>query len=234
MGIRVLIADDHRLTMEAVKGYLAHEDGIKVVAEARSGRQALALVARANPDVALIDMHMPGAMDGLTCAERTRRNFPETKVVVMSAFADEAAVRVAFRRGAHAFISKAIDPRDLGSALRQTVQGTVFLAPWVNEAESEEWLEGLTKRELGVLKAVAGGLSNRDIGQRLWVSEHTVKFHLTNIFRKLDVANRTEAARWAHQRGLVQDLGSEPVEIGSAPVAILEGRARPMRTQHRG
>jgi DNA-binding NarL/FixJ family response regulator len=234
MGIRVLIADDHRLTMEAVKGYLAREDGIKVVAEARSGRQALALVARANPDVALIDMHMPGAMDGLTCAERTRRNFPETKVVVMSAFADEAAVRVAFRRGAHAFISKAIDPRDLGSALRQTVQGTVFLAPWVNEAESEEWLEGLTKRELSVLKAMAGGLSNRDIGQRLWVSEHTVKFHLTNIFRKLEVANRTEAARWAHQRGLVQDLGSEPVEIGSAPVAILEGRTRPMRTQHRG
>lgn len=234
MGIRVLIADDHRLTMEAIKGYLAHEDGIKVVAEARSGRQALALVARANPDVALIDMHMPGAMDGLTCAERTRRNFPETKVVVMSAFADEAAVRVAFRRGAHAFISKAIDPRDLGSALRQTVQGTVFLAPWVNEAESEEWLEGLTKRELSVLKAMAGGLSNRDIGQRLWVSEHTVKFHLTNIFRKLEVANRTEAARWAHQRGLIQDLGSEPVAIGSAPVAILEGRARPMRTQHRG
>jgi DNA-binding NarL/FixJ family response regulator len=234
MGIRVLIADDHRLTMEAVKGYLAREDGIKVVAEARSGRQALALVARANPDVALIDMHMPGAMDGLTCAERTRRNFPETKVVVMSAFADEAAVRVAFRRGAHAFISKAIDPRDLGSALRQTVQGTVFLAPWVNEAESEEWLEGLTKRELSVLKAVAAGLPNREIGQQLWVSEHTVKFHLTNIFRKLEVANRTEAARWAHQRGLVQDLGSEPVEIGSAPVAILEGRARAMRTQHRG
>jgi DNA-binding NarL/FixJ family response regulator len=220
MGIRVLVADNHRLTMEAVKGYLAHEDGINVVAEARSGSQALALVARANPDVALIDMHMPGAVDGLTCAERTRRNFPKTKVVVMSAFADDDSVRVAFRRGAHAFISKAIDPRDLGSALRQTVQGTVFLAPWVHEAESEEWLEGLTKRELSVLKAVAAGLPNRDIGQRLWVSEHTVKFHLTNIFRKLEVANRTEAARWAHQRGLIQDPGSEPGAIGSEPVAI--------------
>jgi DNA-binding NarL/FixJ family response regulator len=214
LGIRVLVADDHRLTMEAIKGYLAREDGIKVVAEARSGRQALELVARANPDVAMIDMHMPGAVDGMTCAERIRRNFPQTKVVVISASADEASVRMAFRRGAHAFISKAVDPRDLGSALRQTTQGTVFLAPWAGEGESEVWLEGLTKRELAVLRAVGAGLPNRDIGQRLWVTEHTVKFHLTNIFRKLDVANRTEAARWAHQHGLIQDVASEP------PVAL--------------
>jgi DNA-binding NarL/FixJ family response regulator len=211
MGVRVLIADDQRLTMEAVKGYLAREEGMKVVAEARSGRQALALVARANPDVALIDMHMRGELDSLTCVERIRRNFPKTKAVVMSSFADEAAVRVAFRRGAHAFISKAVDPRDLASALRQTIQGTVFLAPWLDDADSKEWLEGLTKRELTVLKAVAAGLPNRDIGQQLWVTEHTVKFHLTNIFRKINVANRTEAARWAHQRGLVQDVSSEPV-----------------------
>jgi DNA-binding NarL/FixJ family response regulator len=208
MGVRVLVADDQRLTLEAVKRYLVGEDGIKVVAEARSGRQALALVARAKPDIALIDMHMPGAVDGLTCAERIRRNFAQTKVVVMSAFADETSVRKAFRRGAHAFISKAIDPRDIGPALRQTIQGTVFLSPWAGEAEAEEWSEGLTKRELTVLKAVAAGLPNRDIGQRLWVSEHTVKFHLTNIFRKIEVANRTEAARWAHQRGLVQEAAS--------------------------
>jgi len=210
MGVRVLIADDNRLTMEAVKGYLAKEDGMKVVAEARSGRQALGLVARASPDVALIDMHMRGEVDGLTCAERIRRNFAQTKVVVISAFADESSVRTAFLRGAHAFISKAVDPRDLASALRQTIQGTVFLAPWLKDADGEEWLEGLTRRELTVLKAVAAGLPNRAIGQQLWVTEHTVKFHLTNIFRKISVANRTEAARWAHQRGLVQDVATEP------------------------
>ena len=210
MGVRVLIADDNRLTMDAVKGYLAKEDGMKVVAEARSGRQALGLMARANPDVALIDMHMRGEVDGLTCAERIRRNFAQTKVVVISAFADESSVRMAFQRGAHAFISKAVDPRDIASALRQAIQGTVFLAPWLNDPDSEEWLEGLTKRELTVLRAVAAGLPNRDIGQRLWVTEHTVKFHLTNIFRKINVANRTEAARWAHQRGLVQDVSTEP------------------------
>jgi len=210
MGVRVLIADDNRLTMEAVKGYLAQEDGMKVVAEARSGRQALGLVARASPDVALIDMHMRGEVDGLTCAERIRPNFAQTKVVVISPFADESSVRTAFLRGAHAFISKAVDPRDLASALRQTIQGTVFLAPWLKDADGEEWLEGLTRRELTVLKAVAAGLPNRAIGQQLWVTEHTVKFHLTNIFRKISVANRTEAARWAHQRGLVQDVATEP------------------------
>src|ERR671934_2455346 len=99
MGVRVLVADDQRLTLEAVKRYLAGEDGIKVVAEARSGRQALALVARARPDIALIDMHMPGAVDGLTCAERIRRNFPDVRAVIISAFTDEASVRLALRRG---------------------------------------------------------------------------------------------------------------------------------------
>ena len=205
MGVRVLVADSHRLTMEAVKGYLSSEDGTKVVAEARSGHQALELVARANPDVALIDMNLPGAVDGLTCVERIRRNFPETKVVVISASADEAVRSDGFparrpclylksRRPARPRVGA--PPDDPGHRVPRAV----------GDDEGEEWLEGLTKRELAVLKGVAAGLPNRDIGQRLWVTEHTVKFHLTNIFRKLQVANRTEAARWAHQRGLVQDV----------------------------
>lgn len=206
MALRVLVADDHRLTLAAIKEALASEPGMKVIAEATSGREALALAARARPDVVLIDMHMPGSVDGLTCTERLRRNFPELRVVVISAFADEACVWMAFRRGAHAFISKAVDPRDLPSALRQTVQGTVFHAPREESADRVESLEGLTQREITVLKAVAAGLPNREIAERLWVTENTVKFHLTNVFRKLDVANRTEAARWAHQHGLVGEL----------------------------
>ena len=209
MGVRVLVADSHRLTMEAVKSHLSSEDGTRVVAEARSGRQALALVARANPDVALIDMNLPGAVDGLTCVERIRRNFPETKVVVISASADEASVRAAFRRGAHAFISQAVDPRDLGSALRQTIQGTVFSRRGPRRGRG--MARGTHQAGAGCAEGGGGRAPNRDIGKRLWVTEHTVKFHLTNIFRKLDVANRTEAARWAHQRGLVQDVAPEPV-----------------------
>jgi DNA-binding NarL/FixJ family response regulator len=205
--VRVLIADDHQLTLEAVKAALLETRGIKIVAEASSGRQALAAVARSRPDAALIDMHMPGAIDGLTCAERIRKTYPEVRVVVISGFTDEAAVRMAFRRGAHAFVSKGVDPRDLGPAVRQCVRGTVFHAPFEDASSSFEGLvEGLTEREMAVLKAVAAGLSNQAVGKHLWVTEHTVKFHLTNIYRKLDVTNRTEAARWAQMQGLVEDL----------------------------
>ena len=93
--VRVLIADDHQLTLEAVKAALLETQGIRIVAEASSGRQALAAVARSRPDAALIDMHMPGAIDGLTCAERIRKAYPEVRVVVISGFTDEASVKMA-------------------------------------------------------------------------------------------------------------------------------------------
>jgi DNA-binding NarL/FixJ family response regulator len=193
--------------LEAVKAALLETQGIKIVAEASSGRQALAAVARSRPDVALIDMHMPGAIDGLTCAERIRKNYSEVRVAIISGFTDEASVRMAFRRGAHAFISKGVDPRDLGPAVRQCARGTVFHAPFNSSTSELEGLsEELTEREAGVLKAVAAGLSNQAVAKRLWVTEHTVKFHLTNIFRKLQVTNRTEAARWAQKHGFVEDL----------------------------
>jgi DNA-binding NarL/FixJ family response regulator len=219
--VRVLIADDHQLTLEAVKAALLETQGIRIVAEASSGRQALAAVARSRPDAALIDMHMPGAIDGLTCAERIRKAYPEVRVVVISGFTDEASVKMAFRRGAHAFISKGVDPRDLGPTVRQCVRGTVFHAPFDDASSSLEGLgEGLTEREMAVLKAVAAGLSNQAVAKHLWVTDHTVKFHLTNIFRKLQVSNRTEAARWAQQRGLVEDLAADralaPVELAIA------------------
>jgi DNA-binding NarL/FixJ family response regulator len=219
--IRVLIADDHQLTLAAVKSALESSDDVKVVAEASSGRMALGLMERANPDVALIDMHMPGSkVDGLTCAERIRRRYPNTRVVIISGFTDESAVRMAFRRGAHAFISKAVEPKDIAPALRQAVSGTVFHAPPGDSAlETDELPEGLSEREVTVLKAVAAGLANAAIAKRLWVSEHTVKFHLTNIFRKLDVTNRTEAARWAHSHGLVADVEMDDQPVSAAAVA---------------
>jgi NarL family two-component system response regulator LiaR len=213
MGIRVLVADDHNLTLTAVKDALRESPTIKVVAEASSGRQALALAGRSRPDVALLDMHMPGSVDGLTCAERIKKRMPEIRVVIISAFNDEASVRMAFRRGADAFISKAVDPRDIGPTIRATVQRTVFHAPVdACEGGNGRTTEGLTERELAVLKAAAAGLPNKTISERLWVSEHTVKFHLTNIFRKTETANRTEAARWAHQHGLIADAA--PAELG--------------------
>ena len=127
---------------------------------------------------------------------------------------------MAFRRGAHAFVSKGVDPRDLGPAVRQCVRGTVFHAPFDDASSGIEGLvEGLTEREMAVLKAVAAGLSNQAVGKHLWVTEHTVKFHLTNIYRKLDVTNRTEAARWAQKHGLVEDLVADGA-LASAGLAV--------------
>jgi DNA-binding NarL/FixJ family response regulator len=220
MGIRVLVADDHSLTVEAVKDALRENHGIKVVAEASSGREALALASRSRPDVALLDMHMPGSVDGLTCAERIKKRMPDVRVVIISAFNDEASVRMAFRRGADAFISKAVDPRDIGPMLRATVQRTVYHAPVDGLESGCQETEGLTERELTVLQAVAAGLPNKTISERLWISEHTVKFHLTNIFRKTGTANRTEAAHWAHQHGLISDVAKAdkgPTAVIAAP-----------------
>jgi DNA-binding NarL/FixJ family response regulator len=208
MGLRILIADHQRLTLEAMKQALAQEPGFSVVGEATSGSQALELATRSRPDVALVEMYMPGSIDGLTCAERIRRSCPDTRVIVISSFAGEDAVQAAFRRGAHAFISKAVDPRDIVPAVRQTVQRTVFHPP-PEDADDRDSVEGLTSRQLSVLKMVAAGHSNRVISQRLHLSEHTVKFHLGNIFRTLGISNRTEAARWANKHGLVTELPDE-------------------------
>lgn len=222
MAIRILIADDHSLELEAVKEGLRGFPAMKVVAEASSGREALALAVRSRPDVALLDMHMPGSVDALTCAERIKKRLPECSIVMISAFNDDASIRMAFRRGADAFISKAVDPSDIGPALRAAVQRTVFHAPVDGLNGNGRLTEGLTERELAVVKAVAAGLPNKTISQRLWVTEHTVKFHLTNIFRKTGTSNRTEAARWALKHGLVED--EEPVDAavpdpGSAALA---------------
>jgi NarL family two-component system response regulator LiaR len=219
--LRVLIADDHQLTLQAVKAALTEADGVRIVGEANSGRAALAAVERSAPDVILLDMHMPGAIDGPTCAERIRNRFPQVRVVMISGFTDEASIRIAFRRGAHAFISKAVDPRDIAPALRQAVHGTVYHAlPDGGPLQAEDLAEGLSEREATVLKAVASGLSNQAISKRLWVTEHTVKFHLTNIFRKLDVSNRTEAARWAHSHGIVEDMDLEAEAQMSGAVVV--------------
>ena len=127
------------------------------------------------------------------------------KVVVLSVSTDESVIQTVLKRGASAYIVKTINPVDLPSALRQAVDGTVFSAIGLPEAgDSAARAAGLTEREAAILSALARGLSNEAIGKELWIAEQTVKFHLTNIYRKLGVSNRTEAARLAYQHGLVE------------------------------
>jgi DNA-binding NarL/FixJ family response regulator len=153
----------------------------------------------------LLDLRMP-KMDGLTCLSRIRKEFPEMKVAILSVSQDPEQIQTALKRGANAFIVKTIDPDDLAGALRQALDGNVFTTAGVTEDPGERAARdaGLTERELGIVRAVARGLSNEAIAKELWVAEQTVKFHLTNIYRKLGVANRTEAARYAFEHGLAE------------------------------
>ncbi len=205
MKTKVLIADDHPLVRSAVRRALEDERDIEVVGEATTGAKVLPLVGQTRPDLVVLDLSMPH-VDGLACLDQIRRRHPDVKVVILSASADPDRVQAALTRGATAYVVKSVDVRDLASALRQAVEGTVFHAIGVPHESDERLAEstGLTKRELAVLKAVARGLTNQAIGREFWVSEQTVKFHLRNIFRKLGVASRTEAARYAFEHGLVE------------------------------
>ena len=204
--MKVLLADDHRLIIEGVRAALADADDIEIVGEASNGAQVMPLANRLRPDVVLLDVRLP-QIDGFACLQMLRQRFPEIKVVMLSVFSDPERIQAALKRGACGYIVKSINPRDLASALRQAVDGDVYLTLGMPEEDKASGARdaGLTEREITILRAATRGLSNRAIGRELWVTEQTVKFHLTNIYRKLDVTNRTEAARAAYALGLVEN-----------------------------
>jgi DNA-binding NarL/FixJ family response regulator len=209
--LRVLIADDHRLMVDGIRRALEAADDIEVVGVAYSGAEVLPLVGQKSPDAVLLDIRMP-KLDGLACLDRLRSQHPDVKVIMLSVFSDAEHVERALQRGACGYIVKSVSPLDLPSAIRQAVEGTVYHALGMPPADVRVGrADGLTEREITIVQAVARGLSNQAIGKQLWVTEQTVKFHLTNIYRKLGVVNRTEAARYAYQSGLVETLQPEPV-----------------------
>jgi DNA-binding NarL/FixJ family response regulator len=205
MKTKVLIADDHPLVRSGVRRALEAEQDFEVVGEATNGAKVLPLVGQTDPDLVVLDVSMP-QLDGLACLDQIRKRYPDVKVVILSASGDPERVEAALARGATAYVLKSVDVRDLASALRQAIEGTVF-QPLGVPHDSQGQLAasaGLTRRETAILQAVARGLTNQAIGRELWVSEQTVKFHLRNIFRKLEVRSRTEAARYAFEHGLVE------------------------------
>jgi len=202
--LKVLIVDDHRLMLRAIRASLSRHEDIEIVGEADSGEKVLPLVGQTGPDAVLLDVRMPG-MDGLTVLERLREQYPSIAVVMLSGIDDPVLVRAALERGAAAFVLKHVDSRDLGSALRQSVGGSIFRPlDLLNANQSAFEDAGLTKRELSILEELPAGGSNQEIAKRLFLAEQTVKFHLTNIYRKLGVATRTEALRHAYEHGLVE------------------------------
>jgi DNA-binding NarL/FixJ family response regulator len=203
--LRLVIADDHRLMLAALRLVFDRDSGFEVVGEAKDGTEVLPLVARTHPDLVLLDLRMP-RMDGLACLEHLRTRFPNVRTAVLSAVEEPDVVAAAFRHGAAAFILKRIDPMDLAAAIRQAMEGTVYqpLGGAQNGVDPVVQASGLTPRELEILTLVAEGKSNKQIAAQLYLAVQTVKFHLTSLYRKLDAATRTEAVREAYRQGLLE------------------------------
>ncbi len=205
MRRKLVIADDHQLMLAAVRMALQDAPDMEIVGETQAGRALLPLVGRTSPDVVLLDLRMPG-IDGLRCLELLRDRHPEVKTIVLSGSDDPAAVEASFARGAVAFIQKNIDPADLAAAVRQAIASNLFYSRAKASpvaAAGRDW--NLTPRESEILHALAEGRSNKQMAQHFWLSIQTIKYHLTNIYRKLGVDSRTQAVRLAYEHGLLEN-----------------------------
>jgi DNA-binding NarL/FixJ family response regulator len=207
--LKVLIVDDHPLMLAGVRRVLERSEGIEVVGEAQAYPEFLNLVERRRPDVVLLDLRLPGVRD-VEHIEELRGRWPDIRIVVLSATEDRAAIDAALAAGASAFVLKTVSSFDIPALLRQVASGTVFQAPAGERpgarapAQADRNSSGpdLTEREVGILSAAARGLTTAQIAHELFISEHTVKFHLTNVYRKLGVSNRAGAVRWALEHDL--------------------------------
>jgi DNA-binding NarL/FixJ family response regulator len=203
--LKVLVADDHSLIRTGIRSALTGLDDIELVGEATtSDSQLLPLIERTSPDVVLFDINNHAA-ESLASLDRILAQNPSVRVVVLADAGTPSEILGVLEQGATGYILKSIDPFDLAGAIRQAVHGTFFTLGGLPFRQAAPIAEiDLTARELEVLQRVAAGLSNRQIAQELWLSDQTIKFHLHRIYRKLGVANRTEAARYAYERGLAE------------------------------
>jgi DNA-binding NarL/FixJ family response regulator len=204
--IRLLIADDHPVVRDGLRGMLASEADFEVVGEATSGAEAVALAERERPDVVLMDLQMPG-VDGATATAEIAKRFPETRVLVLTTYDTDADILRAVEAGATGYLLKDAPKERLFPAIRSAARGETVLAPAVATRLVHRMRvpaeEALTSREIEVLELVARGSSNADVAARLFISEATVKTHLLHIFGKLGVGDRTAAVVSAMERGII-------------------------------
>jgi DNA-binding NarL/FixJ family response regulator len=214
-----VIVDQHPLLLQAVENVLART-GVTMVGKALSGERALRLVHERQPDLLVTELQLSqGKLDGIGLVCEARRRSPNLRAIVLSAVDDPARIAEALRAGAAAYVIKTVHPDDLATAIRQAFKHSLFLADSLPPTLSlisrgAQDPPELTRRELEILQLVARGHSNAEAARILWVTEQTVKFHLSNVYRKLNVSNRTEASRWAHVHGL---LPKAPAAVGSTP-----------------
>ena len=212
--ITILIVDDHSIVRQGVRAFLDAQPDLDVVGEAGSGEEALSLIQDLVPDVVLMDLVMPG-MNGVEATREVKRLSPRTQVVVLTSYHEDEHVFPALRAGAISYTLKDIRSGELAEIIRRAAQGESVLHPRVAARVIQEVREAkksvppafadLTERELDVLRLVAEGHSNAEIAGKLVLSEKTVKGHVSNILSKLHMADRTQAAVYAWQQGLMRD-----------------------------
>ena len=213
-----VVLDPHPLWLEALEVVLARV-GARVVAKTTSAREALAAIEQHRPRLLTLELDtQPGEPTGLDVLRRGKELVPALRAIVLSAHHDTGHIDAALAAGAAAYVVKTAHPEDVASAVRQAFDHSVYLAgassppPRVATARPG----GLTRRELEILRLVAEGHSNAQLARMLWVTEQTVKFHLSNVYRKLEVSNRTEASRWAQLNGLLaEDSSADQAGLGA-------------------
>jgi NarL family two-component system response regulator LiaR len=206
--IRVMIVDDHAVVRSGLSAFLRSYDDLELAGEARTGEEAVQLCAQFHPDVVLMDLIMP-VMDGATATQAIRQNCPQTQVVVLTTFKEEALVQKALGAGAIGYLLKDVQGDELAEAIRLAHAGQSTLSPEVTQAliraTSRPAQPGydLSEREREVLAAMVKGLNNNEIAERLFVSLSTVKHHVSHILSKLGATNRAEAVVMAVQNNLI-------------------------------
>lgn len=207
--IRLLIADDHPLFREGVAQSLAREPGLVVVGQAGTGEEACELVANLLPDVLLMDVTMPG-MGGIAAARKVASTWPVVRIMMLTVAEDEDTLMNALKAGARGYVLKGVSARELTAAVQVVAGGDVYISPSLagsilvemTSHDQSDPLNTLTEREQEILQLVAEGLTNREIGGRLYLAEKTIKHYMTNVLQKLQVRSRVEAALLAQKRGL--------------------------------
>jgi DNA-binding NarL/FixJ family response regulator len=219
-----IVLDPHPLTLHAVVRVL-EELGFRVVTKTSAPTEALEAVLRQAVSILILDIEAQDAkLDGLRCLTEVTTEAPQTRSIVLTAQTDRRLIDAVFDAGAEAYVVKTVQPEDLAAVIRQAFEHSVYLpssrhseaGATGSELSKEPAIPQLTRRELEILRLVAQGHSNSELAKMLWVTEQTVKFHLSNTYRKLGVANRTEAGHWAHLQGLLDSAGTlRPVDRDS-------------------
>jgi len=205
--ITVLIADDHELIGMGIRQFLANQSDVEVVGMATDGAAAVDLASRLQPNVVLMDLAMP-EIDGVEATRRITAQLPDVRVLVLTSFSDRERILDAVDAGAVGYLLKDAPPDELLRGIRAAARGESPLSPRAAQAlltarKERVEVQDLSPRETEVLILVAKGLANKQIAQQLGISEKTVKAHLVSVFQRIRVSDRTQAALWAHRRGLL-------------------------------